>query len=283
MISEQERYNSLLAFEGFLRRAAEHDFPFMLKGSLLTRQYLPEPKVRYANDLDWVYMPMVDDAPTAQEAFSKWTRLVTETDLADGIKYRSFKENDFWRMMDYAMADDFPTVNTDLLCYINGEEYDEVRMDISFNLQLEVKPVPLMYKPLIGPPFLIKYTCPLSLQVAWKLHQTLIRPRYKDIYDLLFLLDHPEFNEATRNECLQALVNECARDKRNTTLMLKELITNPQKLKVHKNELHMATMSVSFIPANLNVVLSQFSKLLAKAGFTPEIADNLPKPTIPLS
>jgi hypothetical protein len=53
---------------------------------------------------------------------------VTELDLDDGVMFRSFRENAFWRYIDYAMADDFPTVNTDIAyCFKNewGEETSE--------------------------------------------------------------------------------------------------------------------------------------------------------------
>jgi len=45
-----------IAYEGLIRRFAEshHYFPFMLKGSFLTRQYFPAHIERIPQDLDWV-------------------------------------------------------------------------------------------------------------------------------------------------------------------------------------------------------------------------------------
>ncbi len=201
-----------LAIESFLRRASEIEAPFMVKGSIITRQYLTDPSIRYAADLDWVYLETIDDPSRAGKIFSNWAIKVTELLLFDGVGFRSFRENNFWRMIDYAMADDFPTVNTDLLCFVDGTRFEDMCMDISFNLDLDYPPVPLLYQPLQGEPFELPYTCPLSLQVSWKLHQTIVRPRLKDLIDLIYLLQHEDFDATTFAQSVQALKAECAAD-----------------------------------------------------------------------
>lgn len=208
-----EQRIAVLANEAFLRRAAELDFPFMLKGSYVTRQYLPDPMMRIANDIDWTYFGKVHDAEDARTKFDAWATAVTELFVNDGTTFTSFKENAFWRSIDYAMNDDFPTVSTDLVCQVENEEYQIYAMDVSFNLDIEPGPVPLLYRPLQGEPFMLPYTCPLSLQVAWKLHQCLVRPRYKDFFDITLLLNHNAFTPNMLHDCLQALVNECHVDK----------------------------------------------------------------------
>jgi len=40
---ETKNIRKIQAFEAFLRRNAQLDYPFMLKGSIVTRQYLEEP------------------------------------------------------------------------------------------------------------------------------------------------------------------------------------------------------------------------------------------------
>ena len=201
----------MIAHEAFIRRAAEVNFPFLLKGSYITRQYFPANIPRIPADLDWVYMHYFEEKTDAAKIFSDWVTAITEVDLNDAVKFRSFRENDFWRMIDYAMADDFPTVNTDILCWVNDEEI-EFDLDISFNLDIEQAPVPLLYRPMQGGPFLVPNTAPLSLQIAWKIHQTLVRPRFKDLFDLTYLLKNDSFNDEILAACLQALVNECAAD-----------------------------------------------------------------------
>lgn len=199
--------SEMLTYEAFLRRAAELDMPFMLKGSYVTRQYFANPADRIPNDLDWVYMRRLDDPQDASVIFGNWMIEITEMIENDGVVFRSFREDAFWRRIDYAMADDFPTINTDLQVKEGG--VDRLLIDISFNLDIGVAPVPLLYKPLRGKPFVIPYTVPLAMQVSWKLHQTLARPRIKDLFDLMHLLRHPEFTPEVLEQTKEALRKEC--------------------------------------------------------------------------
>jgi hypothetical protein len=203
--------NKHIAHEAFIRRASVVEMPFMLKGSYISRQYFPEHVARYPADLDWVYLHYLEDPALASARFSEWMIAVTELKLNDGVNFRSFRKDEFWRMMDYSMADDFPTVNTDIVCQVDGKEL-RLNIDISFNLDVEQPPIPLRYKPFRGDDFIIPYTVPLSLQVSWKIHQTLVRPRFKDLFDLLYLVKNPAFTTETLRHTIQALVNECAAD-----------------------------------------------------------------------
>ncbi len=203
----------MLAYEAFLRRAAALNMPFMLKGSYVTRQYYTHPGERIPADLDWVCLEPLQDVEVAETLFDNWAIAVTESEADDGVVYTSFTENRFWRLIDYAMDDDFPTVNTDLSCTVDGEQLQYLNLDISFNLDIDAPPVPMLYTPLRGEPFVLPFTAPLSLQVSWKIHQTLVRLRFKDLLDLIHLLQHPSWNRETLQQSLQALVNECAADK----------------------------------------------------------------------
>jgi hypothetical protein len=207
----------VLGYEAFLRRASALDAPFMLKGSYVTRQYFADPAMRIPQDLDWVYMQPIRSGEEARQLFDAWATLVTEQPLADGVVLRSFQQDAFWRMIDYAMADDFPTVNTDVPFEVVGRGSDFLRVDISFNLPLDIPSEPLIYRPLHGEPFLLAHTTPLALQVAWKLHQTLVRPRFKDLFDLLHLVRHADFTPAARQQCLAALRQECRADNTDIT------------------------------------------------------------------
>lgn len=207
----EQKKLEMIAYEAFIRRASTINSPFMLKGSYVTRQYFNNPSHRIPADLDWVYMHKITNHLIANELFSDWATKISELDLDDGVRFRSFRENDFWRMIDYAMADDFPTVNTDLKCWIDEVEID-LYVDISFNLNLEQPAIPLEYKPILGDVFVVPYTVPLSLQVSWKIHQTLVRPRFKDLFDLIQLVNHPAFDEQELARSFQALLNECKTD-----------------------------------------------------------------------
>lgn len=202
----------MLIYESFIRRASELKLPFMLKGSYLSRQYFPDPEQRIPGDLDWLYMERLEDPETSRTIFDQWLMGITEQETTDGVKFRDFRENAFWRRIDYAMSDDFPTVNTDLTCWVDDELVDVIGLDISFNLPVDYPPVPLLYKPLRGEPFTIPYTVPIALQVSWKIHQTLVRPRFKDLFDLTYLLKHPSFNKETFDQAIKALVKECNTD-----------------------------------------------------------------------
>lgn len=204
-----------LVYEAFIRRAARLELPFMLKGSYVTRQYLASPADRLPGDLDWLYLDHLPDVPTAQRVFNEWATAVTEQDLGDGVRFRSFRENAFWRSIDYAMDDDFPTVNTDLGYWLGDGELRELSLDVSFNLPLAAPSVPLRYRPLQGEPFVVPYSAPLALQVAWKLHQTLVRPRFKDLFDLIYLLPSVRahlYSPDVRPQIMQALLAECRAD-----------------------------------------------------------------------
>lgn len=225
----------LFACEVFLRRAALLNYPFMLKGSLVTRQYFDNPKERDVADMDWVYLEKIESPEQADEIFSDWMTKITTMDFEDAVCFQDFRENRFWRMIDYAMADDFPTVNTDIDYTLNGggifgisnifrsDVTDCLCVDISFNLDMDIKPIPLLYHPLCGEPFTIPYTPPLSLQVAWKLHQTVVRPRLKDLKDLHLLLQHKSYDETALQQTLEALMKEWKRDNYINPLQMENL------------------------------------------------------------
>jgi len=287
----------MLAYEAFIRRAAEIDMPFMLKGSYVTRQYFDNPMNRIPADMDWLYTASLAGVEEAEKAFSKWATAVTEYPMHDGVVFKSFSENAFWRMIDYAMADDFPTVNTDLSCSVEGNGFETLQLDISFNLPVEAPPVPLLYKPLKGQPFTIPYTAPISLQVAWKLHQTLVRLRWKDILDLIYLLQHPLYNQEAIQQTLDALVKECRKDNINLS-RIKLLVTDDLKnffqsrslidswnwWRHQQHAVHYPYSSfdraefitdVTLLPINLSVFTQQFADALYKSGFTEHCRKSL--------
>jgi len=207
-----QNYLNLLAFEGYLRRATESKEKFLLKGSLLTRQYLNDINVRDALDLDFIYGEFIDNDVDARTIFTNWVTQVTEAYSNDNIEYKSFKENEFWRRIDYAMNDDFPTTNTDLSCRIDDIEIPVIGLDISWNLPLEQTPVPLDYKPQVGENFTIPFTIPLPTQIAWKLHQSIVRPRAKDLIDIILLLQSNQLDENNLEIISEVYINECIKD-----------------------------------------------------------------------
>jgi len=211
-----EQVRELVLLEGFMRRAAWVGGPFMLKGSLVTRQYLSGPEQdneRLSRDIDWVCTEPFDRERSARQ-LNTWAQSVTTVHLDDGLHFRPFIDNAFWRMIDYAMDDDFPTVSTDIDgCVLDGDSQTPLhrfRLDVSFNLKLDPPPVPLHYRPCLGEAFHLPSTCALDLQIAWKLHQCLVRPRFKDLLDLMWLVPN---NAVDADAVGRALRTECAQDK----------------------------------------------------------------------
>lgn len=286
---------SNLAQEAFIRRSSMVNMPFMLKGSYVTKQYFPAHVKRIPADLDWVYMHYINDEKSARTIFNAWVLAITETHLQDDVKFRSFKENEFWRMMDYAMADDFPTVNTDIKCWVDGNEID-FPLDVSFNLDLEYGSVPLEYQPSQGEVFSIQHTVPLSLQVAWKIHQTLARARFKDLFDLMYLVQHPSFNNEVLMQSFKALINECYTDdiendviylflSYDMTKFFDDIHTEwrywrkpepcePDMFYYQYNCASLIT-DAGLLPEKLDDFLDEFKTTLTKAGFGVHLMDSI--------
>lgn len=203
-----------LACEGLIRRFAKshHYFPFMLKGSFLTRQYFPAYIERKPQDLDWVCLKPLVDRSFVEDHLNEWMNYLTTVDLNDGIRYEAFSKEHYWWELDYVMSDDFPTVSTSILAWINGQKID-VNIDVSFNLKISDFQYNLTYIPLVGKNFNLSQTPSLATQIAWKLHQCIVNPRFKDIFDLTYLLKHSSFkNINAQLSTIETLKAECERD-----------------------------------------------------------------------
>lgn len=267
-------------YEALIRRSAQVNQPFMLKGSYVTRQYFDNPHDRMPVDVDFVCLTPLPDIATAHQVLTDWLTTVTRYQTDDGVYFVDFSENAFWRMIDYAMHDDFPTVQTDIECYLNGKKY-ELWVEVSFNLDIPFEPIPLLYKTPIDE-FVYPKTVSLALQIAWKIHQCLVRPRLKDIYDLTYLtkkVDSPKIVEAT----LEALLQECQKDH-----ISRETITNFFDYKIEKI-FNLSTLKATWKqqthysdwldkwhfplrPNDMDEFFAQFQHNMQQAGFT---LDNL--------
>lgn len=300
MLEENELM--LAACEAFIRRSAQVDAPFMLKGSLITRQYMAQPSQRFSEDLDFVCLEHMPDPEQAENLLSQWATAVTDAYENDGVRFQSFSENRFWRSIDYAMADDFPTVNTDLRCWVNGQELPQLDLDVSFNLEIKPPPVPLHYRATFGSDFELALTCPLALQISWKLHQTITSGRFKDLWDLVQLLESNPVSETLLQQIERALVEECRRDSvdiaRLRWFATREALDSywlakseaekhgwryMPKTPLEKNMHIMSSSGYAYarsIPAlehaSFDELLQQFMHALHKAGFTLDRIASLP-------
>lgn len=256
----------MIAYEAFLRRAAVSELPFMLKGSFITRQYFPEHINRLTNDLDWVCLKPLTDIDIAKEWLNSWIIAITDQERNDGVRFKSFSENPVWEFLDYAMHDDFPTVSADIVCWVDGEQV-ELSIDVSMNLHIDYPPVSITYYPIRGEPFTLEKTAPLSLQVAWKIHQCLVGIRIKDLFDLTYLVQHPLFDQEIREQALQALINECHIDNIELSRLKTFFEYDITKRGYQDNE--------EFIQ-----IFDQFKQAMLSASFNTQLMANLPKPNI---
>lgn len=202
------------AYEGLIRRSAQSHkyFPFMLKGSFLTRQYFPLHIERKPQDLDWVCLEPLVDRHDAKNHLKEWIHHLTTVELNDEIRYTSFSKDNFGWELDYVMSEDFPTVNTHISAWVNGQE-TELSIDVSFNLEIKDIDEGLTFHPLFGHDFKLLQTPSLATQIAWKLHQCMVNPRYKDIFDLTYLLRHLSFADIfAQLSAVEVLKAECERD-----------------------------------------------------------------------
>lgn len=296
-IANYDKYE-IRAHEAFIRRASIVDFPFVLKGSYVTRQYFKDPSHRIPGDVDWVALHKIDNEEEARTIFTKWATEVTELELDDDVKFLSFTQNEFWRRIDYAMSDDFPTVNTDISCNVSGMEV-EFGLDISFNLDIDYPLIPLEYKPIMGDTFTVPNTVPLNLQVAWKVHQTLVRPRFKDIFDLMHLVQHPSFDKKTMTQAYEALLQECRADlvdwnklkyfleykidklfNNNTMQETWDFWRHDINKKAYRGNIHYAdrgywVTDLNLLTEDMNDFMGHFQTVMTQSGWTREAISEL--------
>ena len=275
----------IIACDAFMRRAARLPHPLILKGSYLTRQYLPNPAQRLFADLDFVLQPHYDDPHAAAELLTQWMQAVTTLHYPDdGVQFVPFAENAFWRNVDYAMADDFPTINPDFDCRIEGWECDG-NVDVSLNLDI-AHPHPLAFATPIDR-FTLPLTTPLHYQIAWKLHQTIVRPRFKDLYDLSQLA--PTIgslkNSAAKtiHDTLAVLADECRRDRIKPQRILDLFDYDYKKTfsGIHADDAWKyeqwddISRTCPDLPATPQATFEQYAQAMHDAGFTRKTVEKL--------
>lgn len=281
-LNEQEK--RLFALEALLKRISLVPMPFVLKGSLLTRQYLEDKEVRDAQDIDFLYAGKVYDEEEAYKIFSEWLNKAIKMDLNDDVVFE-FDEDD-WDDVNYGMADDFPTTNTDISYQFKDESgklshYYFLKLDVSFNLEMSIQPVPLEYTSEFLGNFHLPYTTPISIQVAWKLHQMIVRPRFKDFYDLKYLLSHPSYDKQALSETVQEIVNECSFDRSISKEDIKKILVDD--LYDLFPLMHQDPDLIKYAgEGSRNMYYIQFAtelrKIMDAAGINQTAFENLPEP-----
>lgn len=215
----------LRTYEAMLRIISQQHFPFMLKGSFLLARVYPEPLKRLAitEDIDFVYLkPLKDplgDKLNFREHFYDYYAViadelskltwVAESDLQPCLDNEGRYEGESY-LVDYAMEDDFVTAGTTIAFCNEAKYWQDFDIEMTMNLPLFVAPESIAYQPFGGgESFVVPYAASHEVQAAWKLHQSLVRLRPKDILDLGYLLPHLTFDEETSLRLLKTVLGEC--------------------------------------------------------------------------
>ncbi len=197
------------ANEYFIERSLYQKSNFLLKGSYLSRQFFRNPLMRNAIDLDWIYVGEELSKEEAGNVFGLWVDdIIKPTYPSIPLHFQNFDADHIWTMIDYAMSDDFPTLSTNLFGTMEGAEAP-LWIEVSFNLPYFKKSSRLEYKTIDGRILKMNSYIPLGVQIAWKIHQCLVRPRFKDFVDIVELLHSPFFTENDFTSLFQMLFEEC--------------------------------------------------------------------------
>ena len=204
---------NMVVMEAFLRRISASKQPFMFTGRLLARQYLNEHDIQPIRELELYYLKRIYDNQQAEQTLLQSLINVSELDLEDGIVFRSFRHQPLHQELDDAMIDSMLVTKIGYQLVTEGVvRYREVPIKISFNGVMFVQPISIHYKSILGGTFPVPNALPLSAQVAYRLYYLIVSPRFKDLYDLRYLITHPSFDHNVRSEALQILVDECGMD-----------------------------------------------------------------------
>ena len=217
--------------------------PFIVKGSFLTRQYHKDPlaRLKSGGDIDLIYTGSVCTIPKPDtydyDTYHTYIREVEKLlkpelidilykleeimtrklelterpqfilELEDLGYDRIFKESNTISLflVNYAADGDFTTVGLEIC---DRKLYVEI--DIAIDMPIHFQPETILYKTMTGKKVTLKNTTPLIYQTAWKIHQILVRPRLKDLDDVIRFLPHIDFEDRHNFELFfDEIISEC--------------------------------------------------------------------------
>ena len=217
--------------------------PFVIKGSFLTSQYHRDPYKRLLNggDIDLVYRNRHSNIPVPEKfgygsyhQFIREIEKLLEKELV-AIFYKleeimarklnlqerpefilEFEELGYGGifrdsgtvalyLVNYAADGDFTTVGLEICdCKMSFE------IDIAIDMPLHFQPETILYKTVGGKEVVLENTTPLLYQTAWKMHQILVRPRLKDLDDVIRFLAHIDFKDKNNFQTFfDEIISEC--------------------------------------------------------------------------
>lgn len=234
-----------------------NNLPFIAKGSFLTSQYHTNPQARLLNggDIDLIYdstngviqTPNIFDYDSYHQflreiekllknelidIFYKLEEIMTKKlNLTERPRFilefeelgydRIFKDGGeiYLFLVNYATDGDFTTV---------GLEIYDIEIDIAIDMPVHFQPETILYKTITGKEVTLKNTTPLIYQTAWKIHQILVRPRLKDLDDVIRFLPYIDFKDKNNFQIFfDEIISEC---KLTDSKTCKKLINTLKKL-----------------------------------------------------
>lgn len=220
--NSDRRLKQLAIYERLLDGVASSGLPFMVKGSYLHCRCFPRPLERLllSDGPDFVALTpywgsLKEVTRDALQSVAAETRIDEVLQLILEILASERSDagaaEDQGRKTSVAVSrqiiseDDFSTLRVALT-----HDREKYVLDFAVNLSLYEQPVSLVYKPVWGSPFTLPYAASMEAQVAWKLHQCLIRTRAKDLVDLIYMLGDVDFSDEVRlYAVLKTVLGEC--------------------------------------------------------------------------
>ncbi len=223
-----------------------NNLPFIAKGSFLTYQYHKDPLSRLMSggDIDLIYDnskgilekrkiddfdhydEFIQDIETLlkcelinilyklEEIMMEKLNLIERPGFIlelEGFGYRKIlRESDTIQLylVNYASDGDFTTVGIKI--YDPNLYAKWIEIDIALNIPIRFQPETILYKTMTGKEVTLKNTTPLVYQTAWKIHQILVRPRFKDLDDVTHFLPHIDFEDRhTFERFFDEIISEC--------------------------------------------------------------------------
>ncbi|ONI44289.1 hypothetical protein AN641_07560 [Candidatus Epulonipiscioides gigas] len=244
-----------------------NNLPFVAKGSWLSYKYHPNPYERLScgGDIDLIYTKTISlpkyhsDVATNDYYFALLSNIedTLEPEIT-AILYKLeeivIKKLDLWEQPDfithleilgykeslkqgiidsyiinYGASDDFTTISLIINYnpYFDNETY-YIYIDIAVDMPINFVPQTIIYHTLNNEQVELKNTAPLLYQGAWKIHQLIVRPRLKDLDDLIRFLPYIDLkNEQNFQNFFNEIINEC---KLCDEITCAELINNLKNL-----------------------------------------------------
>jgi hypothetical protein len=215
LLDDDRHLAKIVLYEKVLEGVASSVLPFMIKGSFLHCRCFPRPqeRLRLSDGPDFVALTpywgsVIDTTGDGLNRIAAETGIDEVLRLVAGVLERQWTASGgsggVCGMPPVAISkeifaeDDFSTLRATVAHA--GESY---MLDFAVNLCLYEQPVSSLYEPVRGIPFTLPYAASMEVQVAWKLHQCLIRTRAKDLVDLIYMLGDIELAD---EKCLYAVL-----------------------------------------------------------------------------